>query len=111
MAQDTGAPLLDLHARSREVVQALGPVQSMRFAQVAPPSSLVAAAQTGTTVDADAAPPPASIGADDIGPPLAQPKPSFDYTHLGDRGAEVFGAIVADELSRVVPELRGRLIP
>ncbi|MBS7458509.1 rhamnogalacturonan acetylesterase [Coralloluteibacterium stylophorae] len=110
VARETATPLLDLHARSREIVQALGPVQAMRLAQVAPPSSVVAAAQGGTTVDHDAPPPARGAAADGL-PPLAQAKPSFDYTHLGDRGAEVFAALVADELSRIEPELRGRLIP
>jgi lysophospholipase L1-like esterase len=32
--------------------------------------------------------------------------PEFDHTHLGEKGAAVFGRMVADELSKAVPELR-----
>ena len=44
-------------------------------------------------------------------PALGQPKRQFDYTHLGPEGAHFFAAMVADELSRAVPELRERLYP
>ncbi|WP_407353692.1 rhamnogalacturonan acetylesterase [Luteimonas sp. R10] len=110
IAADMDVPLLDLHARSTAAVQALGPVQAMRFAQVPPSAALVAAAQGGTTIDEPAGAAPAAAPASAT-PPLAQTKLSFDYTHLGDDGADFFAAIVVDELSRVVPALRGRLIP
>jgi hypothetical protein len=42
--------------------------------------------------------------------PQGDPKLSFDYTHLGKEGAEVFAAQVTTELARVVPELRRSLI-
>jgi len=32
--------------------------------------------------------------------------PEFDHTHLGEKGAMVFGRMVADELVRAVPELK-----
>jgi lysophospholipase L1-like esterase len=32
--------------------------------------------------------------------------PEFDHTHLGEKGAAVFGRMVADELTKVVPELQ-----
>ena len=32
--------------------------------------------------------------------------PVFDHTHLGEKGATVFGRIVADELVKAVPELK-----
>jgi len=32
--------------------------------------------------------------------------PEFDHTHLGEKGAAVFGRMVADELTKAVPELR-----
>jgi len=34
-----------------------------------------------------------------------KPEPRFDRTHLGEKGARVFSAIVADELRRAVPAL------
>lgn len=111
ISKEMEVPLVDLHARSVAAVQALGPVQSMRFAQAPSASWMVAAAQTGTTVDHDT--PALPVAPPDPGgrPPLAQPKRQFDYTHLGIEGADFFAAIVADELSRAVPELRERLYP
>lgn len=111
IAKEMDVPLVDLHARSVAAVQALGPVQSMRFAEIAPVSWMVAAAQTGTTVDHEVPAMP-EVPPDPTGrPPLGQPKWQFDYTHLGVEGADFFAAIVADELSRAVPELRERMYP
>jgi lysophospholipase L1-like esterase len=111
IAKDMQVPLVDLHARSIAAVQALGPAQSMRFAQAPARSWIYAAAQTGTTVDHDAPALP-ETSPDATGRPLlAQPKRQFDYTHLGPEGADFFAAIVADELSRAVPELRERIYP
>jgi len=42
---------------------------------------------------------------------LAMPEPSFDYTHLGEKGSVFFGRMVADELLRSVPELRPYIKP
>ena len=42
---------------------------------------------------------------------LAMPEPSFDYTHLGEKGSVFFGRMVADELSKAVPELRPYIKP
>lgn len=42
---------------------------------------------------------------------LAMPEPSFDYTHLGEKGSVYFGRMVADELSKTVPELRPYIKP
>ena len=111
IANDMQVPLVDLHARSVAAVQALGPAQSMRFAQAPAWAWMYAAAHTGTTVDHD---PPARplASPDPTGRPLlGQPKRQFDYTHLGPEGADFFAAIVADELSRAVPELRERIYP
>ena len=111
IAKDMQVPLVDLHARSIAAVQALGPAQSMRFAQAPARSWIYAAAQTGTTVDHDAPALP-ETSPDATGRPLlAQPKRQFDYTHLGPEGADFFAAVVADELSRAVPELRERIYP
>jgi lysophospholipase L1-like esterase len=111
IAKDMQVPLVDLHARSVAAVQALGPAQSMRFAQAPAWSWIYAAAQTGTTVDHDAPALPGMSPNPTGRPALGQPKRQFDYTHLGPEGADFFAAIVADELSRAVPELRERLYP
>ena len=42
---------------------------------------------------------------------LAMSGPEFDTTHLGDRGAEFFGRMVADELLKAVQELRPYIKP
>lgn len=111
IADDMQVPLVDLHARSVAAVQALGPAQSMRFAQAPAWSRMYAAAQTGTTVDHDAPALPVASPDPTGRPLLGQPKRQFDYTHLGPEGADFFAAIVADELSRAVPELRERIYP
>ena len=38
--------------------------------------------------------------------PTAVPRLSFDNTHLGERGADFFAALVARELAAKVPEMR-----
>lgn len=122
VAAELRVPLVDLHARSVAAVQALGPVLAMRFAQARPLAMQVTAAQAGTTVGA---PPAASAQATTTATlpsgsavqnnaavePLGTPKIAFDYTHIGREGADVFAAIVADELAQQVPALRGNLIP
>jgi lysophospholipase L1-like esterase len=111
IAKEMDVPLVDLHARSVAAVQALGPVQSMRFAEIPPASWMIAAAQSGTTVDHDTPAMPVAPPDPSGRPPFGQPKWQFDYTHLGVEGADFFAAIVADELSRAVPELRERMYP
>lgn len=116
VAAETSVPLIDLHARSQAAVQAMGPVEAMKFAQ-RPPSAevLEAATKTGTTIAAStgvpAAPgaPPAAQNNAAV-EPMGQAKLSFDYTHLGVVGADYFSAIVTDELSKSVPALRRYLI-
>ena len=117
VAAETHTPVVDLHARSQAAVQAMGPVEAMKFAQRPPPPEVVeAAGKTGTTISAappvSAAPgasPPAQNNA--VVEPMGQAKLSFDYTHLGVVGADYFSTIVTDELSRSVPTLRRYLIP
>lgn len=120
VATSMNVPLVDLHARSRDAVQGMGPVQAMRFAQLPAAPEQVSAAQAGTTIGA---PPtaaatttvarPAHTAAQDNAAtePMGQAKLAFDYTHLGAEGADFFAAIVADELARAVPQLRRQLIP
>ena len=42
---------------------------------------------------------------------MAQPKLSFDYTHLGGHGADYFATMVTAALALAVPDLRPLLIP
>ncbi|MGQ3466322.1 rhamnogalacturonan acetylesterase, partial [Xanthomonas campestris] len=99
VARELQVPLIDLHARSRALVQGMGPVLAMRLAQQpAEPAQLVAA-QSGTTIGktpAQTVAPssaPASVAktttavatAQDnaSAEPMGQAKLAFDYTHLG----------------------------
>lgn len=118
VARELDVPLVDLHARSRALVQGMGPVLAMRAAQRPAAPEQVVAAQVGTTIGtppsaASAATAPARTAAQDNAAtePMGQAKLAFDYTHLGPEGAALFAAIVADELAQQVPTLRRNLIP
>ncbi|WP_372361879.1 rhamnogalacturonan acetylesterase [Xanthomonas sp. NCPPB 1325] len=132
VARELQVPVIDLHARSRAVVQGMGPVLAMRLAQRPADPQQVIAAQAGTTVgktpaqtlpssspsskvpegaSVATATAPATAQDNASAEPMGQAKLAFDYTHLGPEGADVFAAIVADELARQVPALRPLLIP
>ncbi len=113
VAAELDVPLVDLHARSTAAVQAMGPVQAMRFAQAPALPAQVSAAQAGTTIGAPpaAGAPAASVVDTNAIEPMGQAKIAFDYTHLGAEGASFFAAMVADELAQQVPALRRNLIP
>jgi lysophospholipase L1-like esterase len=113
IATESGVPLVDLNARSAEAVQALGPALSTQLAQAPPSPEVAAAALTGTTI-------PASTGAAAAPPrgqdnaavePLGQARVAFDYTHLGRAGADLFAAMIAQELAKNVPAMRHVLVP
>lgn len=118
VAAETDTPLVDLHARSQTAVQAMGPVEAMKFAQRPPSAEVVdAATRTGTTIAANSgvagAAPAAPASAQQSNAavePMGQARLAFDYTHLGVVGADYFSAIVTDELSKTVPALRRYLI-
>ncbi len=112
VARELQVPLVDLHGRSRALVQALGPVAAMRLAQAPATQAQVASALGGTTVGASPALAGAPAAVQNAAlEPMGQAKQAFDYTHLGDGGARVFAPLVATELAREVPELRALLLP
>lgn len=113
VAHELDVPVVDLHARSRDVVQAAGPLPSMRWAQTPAAANQINAALNGTTVGAapSAVETNTSTETDDGQPRLPQAKNTFDYTHIGPAGAALFSALVAAELAREVPTLRPMLIP
>lgn len=113
VAKELDVPLVDLYSRSRDLLQGMGPVLAMRMAQRPPESHQVTAAQAGTTVGKSPAPAATPAPAQDNAAvePMGQAKLEFDYTHLGEEGAALFAAIVADELARAVPALRRQLVP
>ncbi|AWH31399.1 rhamnogalacturonan acetylesterase [Stenotrophomonas sp. SAU14A_NAIMI4_8] len=112
VARELQVPLVDLHARSRTLVQALGPVPAMQLAQAPASQAQVASALGGTTVGASPAAAGATAAAQNAAlEPMGQAKRAFDYTHLGADGAAVFASLVATELAREVPALRPLLLP
>ncbi len=117
VAAEMNVPLVDLYARSQEAVKAAGPVGSMAYAQKPPSPQVLEAGKTGTTIAAStgvvAAPNAAPLTEAQIREatePMGQAKLSFDYTHVGRNGADVFAALVTRELAEVVPDLRRDLI-
>ena len=119
VAAETGAPLVDLHADSFAAVQAMGAAEATRFAQRPPSPEVLAAARTGTTIAANPVPAPAPTGTSAPAQPqnnaavepMGQAKLAFDYTHLGEAGADYFSVLVANELAKAAPTLRRYLIP
>lgn len=112
VAAATKTPLIDLNAESAQVVQRLGPVPAMKLAMAGPIAAEVEAAKAGTTLPprtAAAARVPDSPTTPDG--PRGQVGRKFDYTHVGDAGARVFSTLVANGLAKVVPALRGQLVP
>ena len=99
VARESGVVLLDLHRDSMTAVAVLGAVDALSLAELPPPPVAVAAAATGTTVEVEK--PAASTPAGHVA--------MFDYTHLGPKGAELFSGIVAEEITRSVPELAQHL--
>lgn len=107
VAAEKNVPLLDLYAFSREAVQKLGPVDSMKLAMVPPSDALIAAARTGTSAPASQmATPQTTPVANAATEPLGLPKRAFDYTHVGPEGAEFFATRIARHLAHAVPSLR-----
>ncbi|ATC23783.1 rhamnogalacturonan acetylesterase [Caulobacter vibrioides] len=120
LAAETNTPLVDLHALSRDAVQAMGPVAAMRLAEIPPPPEVAASAASGTTTGAMFYEPVLPGAVAPPRPPAAPPsppgamgsfKPAFDYTHLGPEGAALFSAMVAKALADVAPTLRRNLLP
>lgn len=113
VAKETNTPLVDLNALSAAAVQAMGPGAANEFAPRPAPATVVAAAATGNTIELSKETndmPPAKPSDPSV-PPMAQPKLTFDYTHLGRKGSDFFAAMVTQELAKQVPEMRPLLIP
>jgi len=112
VAAEMNVPLIDLNARSKQIVEALGPALAAHLAMAAPTAEVVEAALQGTTIEADKTPrKPAPERAADALPAVAAPQAVFDYTHLGRAGADLFAGLVADELAKQVPAMRPLLVP
>jgi lysophospholipase L1-like esterase len=114
VAGEMKVPLIDLNARSEQLVRQLGPVGSMDLAQLPPNEAEVAAAKKGTTLPAPPNPPNAAEDkVEHAGKAGARGYVTvkFDYTHLGPQGAALTAATIAEELAVAAPELAGLLVP
>jgi len=78
VATEQGVPLLDLNALSAATVQAMGETQADTLAMAPKP---------------EVEPPPGTKG-------------TFDRTHLGEKGAQLFSEIVMQDLLRLKPRLQ-----
>jgi lysophospholipase L1-like esterase len=116
VAAETGAPLVDLHAASSAAVQAMGAAEATRFAQKPPSPRVLEAAETGTTIAGNTGVAAPAGGTTPAGQnnaavePMGRAKLAFDYTHLGEDGADYFATLVAADLAKAVPALRRFLI-
>ncbi|MBB6427803.1 rhamnogalacturonan acetylesterase [Sphingopyxis sp. JAI128] len=108
VAKAMDVPLVDLNALSAAQAQDMGAETATKLAQEPPTPEELAAAKAGTTLTARPAPPPP--------PPITgegargQVTRKFDYTHLGDVGAEITAKLVTQALARAVPGLRSQLV-
>jgi lysophospholipase L1-like esterase len=109
VAAEMAVPLVDLNARSADMVEAMGATAASRFAQMPPSAEVAAAAKTGTTIAAASGAPARQDNA--TVEPMGQAKLAFDYTHLGREGADYFAKMVTDELAIAVPAMRPLLVP
>ncbi|HUA62982.1 MAG TPA: rhamnogalacturonan acetylesterase [Verrucomicrobiae bacterium] len=100
VAAETGTTVLDLNTESSAAVQKMGPVEANTLALAPPPAVVSEGAAKGNS-------PPAPKPGDKGFEPNGDPSLVFDYTHLGPKGSAFFGRMVAGELLRVVPALRG----
>ena len=112
VAAELNAPLVDLNRSSAALVQKMGAEPAMDLAQAPPNPAERTAARAGTTLKPrsaeDAALPDVPVTVDG---PRAQFQRKFDYTHVGDVGAETFARLVADGLARAIPDLRTQIAP
>lgn len=108
VAKAEGVPLVDLNALSAAQAQQMGAETATQLAQEPPTAEELAAAKSGTTLKARSAPPPPPR-IEGKGP-RGQVTRKFDYTHLGDVGAEVVAKLVTQALAQAVPDLRSQLV-
>jgi lysophospholipase L1-like esterase len=103
VAEETGVPLLDLHAESIAAVTQMGPAEANTLAMAPPPAEI--AADPANSPNAPKAP------ANPEGERKGETPPLFDYTHLGAKGADYFGRMAARELAAAVPSLQPYMKP
>jgi len=82
--------LVDLNAISAAAVQRMGQDEADTLAQAPRPANYGAPASAGSVE------------------PQGAPKSAFDRTHVGAKGSDVFSGMVAAELVRLFPDLKGQ---
>jgi lysophospholipase L1-like esterase len=108
VAKALDVPLVDLNALSAAEVEEMGAEDATRLAQEPPSAAERAAAKAGTTLPLRPAPPePSAIEGSG---PHGQVTRKFDYTHLGETGAEATARLVVEALARAVPGLQSQLV-
>ena len=108
VAKALDVPLVDLNALSAAQTQEMGAEMATKLAQEAPTAEELVAARAGTTLPARPAPPaPPPLEGDGARGQITR---KFDYTHVGDIGAEVTARLVTQALARVAPGLRSQLV-
>ena len=88
VSRETGTPVLDLNADGAAAVEKMGAREANTLATAPVPAEIAEAASGPNS-------PPAPKG-DSL---------AFDYTHIGPKGAALFGKMVADELREAIPAL------
>ena len=121
VAAEMGVPVLDLNADSVAAIQKMGPVEANALAIAPPPPVVAESAASGNSVPAPKTPSPGTNSVTDatesnnVNNAVVERKgeaaPVFDYTHLGAKGSAFFGRMVADELTKAVPDLRSYIKP
>jgi lysophospholipase L1-like esterase len=119
VAAEMGVPVLDLNADSVAAVQNMGPVEANTLAMAPPPPIVAESAASGNSVPAPKTLAPTnatsaatnSAASNNVVERKGEAAPMFDYTHLGAKGSAFFARMVADELTKAVPDLQPYLKP
>ena len=122
VAAEMGVPVLDLNADSVAAVQKMGPVEANTLAMAPPPPIVAESAASGNSVPAPktvastnsasaSTNSVASVSGNNVVERHGEAAPVFDYTHLGAKGSAFFARMVADELTKAVPELQPYIKP
>lgn len=113
VAAELQVPLIDLNAESAQLVESLGAVAATELAQMPPSPEEKDAAAKGNTLPPRPPPPSVKPAGDKEREPGARGHytQKFDYTHLGDHGAELISAMIARDLALAVPDLSGQIVP
>jgi lysophospholipase L1-like esterase len=111
VVRELAVPVVDLHKISIDLVQTLGPVASLDLSVNPPPEAVLEAARKGTSIGAFKPGVKQSNTTEVVVIEHTPQTVTFDYTHLGSKGAAVFSTEVAKALVVAVPDLCGQVKP